>query len=83
MNDHRGQHGNDQYPDPDGFRRVLVIRLGALGDVIRTLPALRAIRHRLPRSRISWLVEEGSRELLEGHPDLDRVIVLPRRQLCG
>jgi len=70
-------------PDPGGFSRVLIIRLGALGDVIRTLPALRAIRHRLPRAEISWLVEESSRDLLEGHPDLDRVILLPRRRLSA
>ncbi len=67
-------------PDLDTLQRILIIRLGALGDVVRTLPALRAIRHRLPRAHISWLVEEGSLELLEGHPDLDQVILLPRRQ---
>lgn len=70
-------------PDLDSLHRLLIIRLGALGDVIRTLPALRAIRHRFPRAHISWLVEEGSRELLEGHPDLDQVILLPRRTLSS
>lgn len=70
-------------PELDSLQRLLIIRLGALGDVIRTLPALRAIRHRLPRAHISWLVEEGSRELLEGHPDLDQVILLPRRTLSA
>jgi lipopolysaccharide heptosyltransferase I len=68
-------------PDLDSLQRILIIRLGALGDVVRTLPALRAIRHRLPRARICWLVEEGSRELLVGHPDLDQLILLPRREL--
>ncbi len=68
-------------PDLDSLHRILIIRLGALGDVVRTLPALRAIRHRLPRAHISWLVEEGSRDLLEGHPDLDQLILLPRREL--
>jgi len=70
----------EDMPELDSLKRLLIIRLGAIGDVVRTLPALRAIRHRLPRAEISWLVEEGSRDLLEGHPDLDRVILLPRRQ---
>ncbi len=70
-------------PDLDSLKRILIIRLGALGDVVRTLPALRAIRHRLPKAHISWLVEEGSRQLLEGHPDLDQVIMLPRQRLSS
>jgi ADP-heptose:LPS heptosyltransferase len=70
-------------PDLDSLKRILIIRLGALGDVVRTLPALRAIRHRLPKAHICWLVEEGSRQLLEGHPDLDKVILLPRQRLSS
>ena len=63
---------------PVNPQRILIIRLGAIGDVVRTLPALRALRNRFPESYIAWAVEEGSRDLLEGHSDLDRIFVVRR-----
>lgn len=60
---------------------VLIVRLGAVGDVVRTLPALRALRRSWPESRIAWAVEPGSAPLLAGHPDLDELIVLDRKQV--
>ena len=66
---------------PAAPRAMLVIRLGAVGDVLRTLPALSCLRRSFPGTRISWIVEEPSREILEGHPDLDEVIVFERRLL--
>ena len=52
-----------------------------MGDVVRTLPALRLVRDRLPKAYIAWAVEEGSRAILENHPDLDEVLVLEREAL--
>jgi 3-deoxy-D-manno-octulosonic-acid transferase/heptosyltransferase-1 len=62
---------------------ILVIRLGAVGDVVRTLPAVSCLRRSFPGARIAWAVEEPSREILEGHPDLDEVLVLRRRALVA
>jgi lipopolysaccharide heptosyltransferase I len=64
-------------------RSILVVRLGAVGDVIRTLPAVSCMRRTWPGARIGWAVEEPSRDLLEGHPDVDQVHVLARRSLGG
>lgn len=61
--------------------RILVVRLGAVGDVIRTLPAVRWIRHSFPSVPIAWVVEDLSRDLIIGHPDVDEVIRFPRREL--
>jgi len=61
--------------------RVLLIRLGAVGDVLRTLPALHLIRGSFPRLYLSWMVEGPARDLLVDHPDLDEVIVFPRREM--
>lgn len=58
-----------------------MIRLGAVGDVIRTLPAVSCLRRTWPEARIGWAVEEPSSELLEGHPDVDEVHILARRSL--
>lgn len=64
-------------------RSILVIRLGAVGDVVRTLPAVSCLRRSFPGARIAWAVEEPSREILEGHPDIDDVVVLRRRLLVS
>ena len=61
--------------------RILLVRLGAVGDVIRALPAVRRIRSAFPELHLTWIVEELSRPLVEGHPDVDAVITFPRRAL--
>jgi lipopolysaccharide heptosyltransferase I len=63
-----------------GKSRILIVRLGAIGDVIRTLPALRALRCALPSAYIAWAVEDRAASLLLHHPDLDQVFVLPRKK---
>lgn len=44
--------------------RLLVVRLGAMGDIIHTLPAVAALRQAFPESTLGWLVEERWAELL-------------------
>lgn len=58
---------------------ILIIKLSAIGDVIHTLPSLRALKETFPHSRITWVVETAAADLLGGNPDLDRVIVFPRK----
>jgi ADP-heptose:LPS heptosyltransferase len=57
---------------------ILVIRLGAMGDIVRTLPAVRLVRFSLPDARIHWLAWEPWTSLLSGHPELNAVVGLPR-----
>jgi heptosyltransferase I len=59
---------------------ILVIRLGALGDVLRTLPAVRLLRRAWPQARIHWAVDDRFALALAGHPDLDGLVVFPRRR---
>lgn len=58
--------------------RILIVRLSALGDVVHVLPALAALRAAHPDAFIGWAVEDRAASLLEGHPHLDRVHVVPR-----
>jgi heptosyltransferase-1 len=44
--------------------KILIARLGALGDILHALPAVTAIRTALPEATIGWIVEEGWTELL-------------------
>jgi ADP-heptose:LPS heptosyltransferase len=58
-----------------------VIRLGAVGDVVRTLPAASALRAAYPGSHLAWLVERPSASLLRAQPWIDEVIEFPRAAL--
>lgn len=60
---------------------VVIVRLSALGDVVHALPALELLRAALPRAELTWVVETWAAPLLEGHPALDRVVVVERKHL--
>lgn len=61
-------------------RRVLIVLLGAIGDVVRALPLLRRIRRAWPAAHIAWAVEPKSRAVLERHPWIDELVVYDRRR---
>lgn len=61
------------------FNRILIVRLSALGDVINTLPALAILRKNYPKSFIAWVVEDKAKDILLGHPDLDKVFIFRRK----
>ncbi len=60
--------------------KVLIVRTSALGDVAHTLPSLDALRSLFPEAKVHWIVEPLGAKLLEGHPSIDRIIVLPRQK---
>ena len=66
--------------DPSRFRKVLLIRLRRIGDILLTTPAARALRTALPGAELVYVLEEPYRPLVEGNPDIDRVIAVPGGQ---
>ena len=52
------------YAAPRNFQRLLIVRLGAMGDVIHTLPAVTALRLAFPYALLGWVIEERWAELL-------------------
>jgi len=62
----------------NGLPRILIIRLSAIGDVVRVIPALHCIREVFPNAQIDWVVETKSAEVLKGLPVLDQVIQFDR-----
>ncbi|MCP3916446.1 MAG: glycosyltransferase family 9 protein [bacterium] len=59
--------------------RLVVVRLGAIGDVVNALCFATAIKRHAPRTEIGWAVHPLARPLVEGHPSVDRVHVWPRK----
>ena len=62
----------------NGVPRILIVRLSAIGDVVRVLPALHTLRNRYPNAQIDWVIEQKSSEIIAGHPALDQVHVFER-----
>jgi heptosyltransferase-1 len=62
---------------------VLIVRLGALGDLVHAIPAVAALRRRYPDARIDWLVDARHRELLTLVPIIDRIITVEKSTLGG
>ena len=54
-------------------KRILVIKLSSLGDIVHTLPAVAALRIQFPSAKISWLVKSQWASILEANPDIDEV----------
>ncbi len=61
--------------------RILIVKLGSIGDIVHTLPSLAAIRKAIPNSEISWVVEQKSSEILRDNPLLDRLIEVDTKAL--
>lgn len=61
------------------MRRFLIVRLGALGDIVHAIPVAAAIRRAIPSARIDWLVSAKHREILDLVPVIDRRLVVADR----
>jgi ADP-heptose:LPS heptosyltransferase len=62
-------------------KKILIVRLSALGDVLFTLPALRRLRAKEPDASITWVVEDKAAAILEAASDLDHAIIYPRKAI--
>jgi len=70
----RGELGRTVNPG-----RILVVRLGAMGDIIHALPAAASLKHSFPGWRVTWVVEPRWAPLLEANPFVDRLVLPDRR----
>jgi heptosyltransferase-1 len=61
--------------------RILIVKLGSIGDIVHTLPALAEIRREMPKAEISWVVEKRSAEVLRENPAIDRLIEIETKNL--
>ena len=58
--------------------KICIIKLGALGDVVRTTPILEAIKEKYPNSEITWVTKPSSKEILEDNNIIDKLIFIPK-----
>src|SRR4051794_12181165 len=58
---------------------ILVVRLGAMGDVLHALPAVGSLKKSFPEKRIHWVVARKWIELLQGNPNIDEIVPFDRK----
>src|SRR5271166_4824850 len=66
------------FTDGKGSARILVVRLGAMGDILHALPAVASLKHSYRGARLTWLVKPQWAPLLEDNPFVDRLVLLRR-----
>jgi len=64
--------GCEQY-SPMGHR-ILIVKLAAIGDVLRTTPLLTGLKRAYPQSHITWVVDREALPLLKNNPCVDRLL---------
>ena len=69
---------NNNFP-----KKILIIRQGAIGDVVHTTETYRSIKRLLPDSEIHYLTTKTPAELLKNDPDLTKLIILQDRSYKG
>jgi len=60
--------------------RVTLVRLSALGDIVHTWPLADALRAAQPEMHLTWVVEEPLREMVDGHPAVDALLLVKTRK---
>jgi len=56
--------------------KIAIVKLSALGDIVHAMVVLQFIKKYNQAIEIDWIVEKGNREILESHPDINKVIVV-------
>ena len=66
---------DSRLPTPE-IGRILIVRLGSLGDIVHAVPVAAALRQAFPHARIDWLVDVRHRELLDLVSPIDRRLAI-------
>lgn len=83
MSSKKGQMSYGNYPDLSNVKKVLVIKLRHLGDVLLTTPLLNALKKALPQAQIDAYLYEEAKPMLEGHPAVSHLIGYDRKWKKG
>src|SRR5262245_9186828 len=62
------------------MKKILLVRLSSLGDVLHTFPAVSDLRRALRDAALDWVVEEAYTPLVRMHPGVRRAIPFALRR---
>lgn len=61
-------------------KKILIIRLSAIGDTIHTLPMANALKRNFPDTQIHWIVEDKASFFVKQAKNIDKVFIIPRKE---
>ena len=65
------------------MKKILIVKIGAIGDVVMALPLIKDIRDREPEAHITWLCGKQVLPLLERVEGIDRLMVVDEKRLLN
>lgn len=63
------------------YKRILIIKMSSLGDIIHALPTLSVLRRTFPEAEITWAVHPAFAGLLPGKPWIDEIYYVDRKRI--
>ncbi|HZW39039.1 MAG TPA: glycosyltransferase family 9 protein [Ignavibacteriaceae bacterium] len=63
--------------------KILIIKLDALGDVLRTTSILHALKEKYPDSFITWLTKNNAKDIFKNNPLVDEVLTIESPELTA
>ncbi|TWJ19294.1 lipopolysaccharide heptosyltransferase I [Geobacter argillaceus] len=63
--------------------KIAIIRLSSLGDIVFGMASLQLIRRAFPDCSITWIADSRFADILDGNPDLERIVKLDLKKLKG
>lgn len=63
------------------MKRIAIIKLSAMGDIIHAMVALQYIKKQYPNLQIDWFVESTFAPILENNPDINQIIKLDLKSI--
>src|SRR6266540_2577840 len=61
--------------------RILVVRLGAMGDVLHAIPAVASLKQSFPHSHVTWAIDQKWTPLLDQNPFVDHLEAVDRKSV--
>lgn len=60
--------------------RILIVKTSSFGDIVHCFPVIDYLRQKIPQAIIDWVVEKPCAELVEAHPEIDKVIKISTKE---
>jgi heptosyltransferase-3 len=79
----RGKVSYGDYPDLTDVKKILVVKLRHLGDVLLTSPVFRSLKEAVPQAEVDAYIYKEALPMLDGHPDIDQLIGYDRNWKKG
>ncbi len=61
-------------PREKASKRILIMRVGAFGDILMGTPLLAALRKAYPEAHITWIAEFSERDAIDANPFIDEIL---------